>query len=247
LRAAETTVPAATASLDRTLAEWALGTNRGTAEYVGVAVSVDGQAATKITSIAELPSGEFQLVSVTVNQLDDDDLRRLIGLKHLKSLSIVSRRISPAAVADLREMPELRFLALRGANLSATYFDALAHLQQVESLEMHNAVPTAAQLATLKSMSRLRKLTIRYIGASLDDAMVGVRQLTQLQSLQLWDAQISDAGLEHLHSLQNLTTLSVRQAGVTQAGLDRLQQALPKCRIITSQNQAPPEDDASPP
>ena len=42
---------------------------------------------------------------------------------------------------------------------------------------------------------------------------------------------MTDAGLEHLKGLTKLETLNLEQTKVTDAGVKRVQQALPKCAI----------------
>lgn len=53
----------------------------------------------------------------------------------------------------------------------------------------------------------------------------GTRRLT------LTGTGLSDAGIRHLEGLTKLTELDLRKTRVTAAGIDRLHQALPHCRI----------------
>jgi internalin A len=43
--------------------------------------------------------------------------------------------------------------------------------------------------------------------------------------------QVTDNGLDQVKGLSELTTLSVRSTKVTDAGVQKIQQALPNCRI----------------
>jgi hypothetical protein len=47
----------------------------------------------------------------------------------------------------------------------------------------------------------------------------------------LSDTAISDAGLEHLRGLTQLTALRIRRTKTTDAGEKKLQKALPNCTI----------------
>jgi len=55
--------------------------------------------------------------------------------------------------------------------------------------------------------------------------------LTKLQTLDLADAQVTDAGLKHLHGLTQLKVLYFGGTKVTEAGIQELQEALPKANI----------------
>jgi len=50
--------------------------------------------------------------------------------------------------------------------------------------------------------------------------------------LRLNDTQVTDAGLEHLASLQRLGVLSLGHTRVTGEGVKKLQAALPHCQIV---------------
>jgi hypothetical protein len=43
---------------------------------------------------------------------------------------------------------------------------------------------------------------------------------------------VTDAGLKHLTTLKNLTELWLQETKVTEAGVQELRKALPKCFII---------------
>jgi len=65
-----------------------------------------------------------------------------------------------------------------------------------------------------------------------DAGLASLNGLPQVQVVSLWGTQVSDAGLENLKSLTNLTVLDLRETKVTDAGVKKLQQKLPKCKII---------------
>jgi hypothetical protein len=49
--------------------------------------------------------------------------------------------------------------------------------------------------------------------------------------LYIFDTQITDAGLEHLKGLPRLGFLVLNQTRVTENGIQRFRQVLPKCKI----------------
>ena len=60
-------------------------------------------------------------------------------------------------------------------------------------------------------------------------------QLAPLQKLTMLSLKncnsLGDAGLEHLQTLTNLKLLGLRDTQVTAAGVAKLQQALPNCKV----------------
>jgi hypothetical protein len=65
-----------------------------------------------------------------------------------------------------------------------------------------------------------------------DATLAQLSGLTGLQRLELIGAKITDDGLLHLKALPNLKSLLLRRTAVTNAGVKKLQQALPKCEIL---------------
>jgi Leucine-rich repeat (LRR) protein len=55
--------------------------------------------------------------------------------------------------------------------------------------------------------------------------------MTNLTELDLYDTQVTDAGLEHLKGLTSLTKLSLSRTPITDAGLAEIKAALPNCDI----------------
>ena len=73
----------------------------------------------------------------------------------------------------------------------------------------------------LKDLKELQSLDLT--GAAVTDAQVErLKGLTQLRSLNLTDARVTDAGLDHLKGLSQLQRLSLFNTQVTDAGLERL-------------------------
>jgi hypothetical protein len=59
-----------------------------------------------------------------------------------------------------------------------------------------------------------------------------LKNLENLEYLNLYGTQVSDAGLEHLKGLKNLRKLYLWESKATNEGVAGLQQALPEAEIV---------------
>jgi hypothetical protein len=92
---------------------------------------------------------------------------------------------------------------------------------------------TDSRLGHLKGLSQLQCL-ILYETNVTDVGMENLRGLRQLQHLILARTGISDAGLEPIKSLSQLRELDLEEDKLTEEGVNKLQLALPKCKISWS-------------
>ena len=93
-----------------------------------------------------------------------------------------------------------------------------------------------ADLEHLKGFTKLKELLLADTRIT-DAGLVHLKELTKLQTLDLCfnvpfvKSEVTDAGLVHLKGLSNLQDLDLGGTKVTDAGVKKLQQALPKCKI----------------
>jgi internalin A len=97
----------------------------------------------------------------------------------------------------------------------------------------------------LKYLAGLKKLTELNLFGIRGLTPAGLKELARIKSLttlHLDYTDINDAGLKQLASLKNLTVLTLLNAlKITDAGVDALQKALPKCRIQRRDDRAFPD------
>ena len=105
-------------------------------------------------------------------------------------------------------------------------------LTKLQRLFLPEIGATDAGLEHLSHLTSLRELDL--VGTRVTDAgLARLRVLTNLQKLHVGGTQITDAGLEHLAGLTNLQLLGIGNCAlVTDQGVAKLQQALPKCKIL---------------
>lgn len=102
-----------------------------------------------------------------------------------------------------------------------------------ERLDLTDTNVTDAQLVYLKGLTGLKGL--KGLGLDRTDVteagLVHLEGLTRLEGLFLQATKITDAGLVHLKGLTGLQVLILTGTEVTDASVDKLQAALPKCKI----------------
>ncbi|MBM3999256.1 MAG: hypothetical protein FJ297_06910 [Planctomycetes bacterium] len=120
--------------------------------------------------------------------------------------------------SKLAGFPALRFLGIGGA--SDSHLAEIGRLSQIDSLSLFdlNAAATGTGLASLQSLDKLRSLTI-YRTKLSPEHLAALARLTRLEQLELHDTDIDSAGVQ------------------------RLTQALPKCKVQVT---PPLADGASP-
>jgi hypothetical protein len=96
----------------------------------------------------------------------------------------------------------------------------MRHLQVLKNLEIL-ALPTWTSDEGLSNVAGLTKLqTLNLPNARITNAgMVYIKNLTQMRSLVLTAANIDDAGVTNLSSLTNLYILNLSNTGITDAGM----------------------------
>jgi serine/threonine protein kinase/Leucine-rich repeat (LRR) protein len=168
-------------------------------------------------------------------------------------------------LARLDQPREYEFERLEALDLSGCAIDNLAFASPLESLQELNVSSTKvadSALQALENLPNLRRLDLkqtgvtgrglRYLaklpklaelslaGSKVSDLFAAeVGTLTKLERLSLAGCTFSDASLKHLAGLSNLTQLDLTGTQVTADGVDALQKALPKCRLLSGPAQGP--------
>jgi hypothetical protein len=171
-----------------------------------------------------------------------EGLRALTAAERLHTLSLGSLRLDESCFEALAVLPALRKLSISGpVNLSDTCLAELAKIKTLEELRLGCSGPTFTPVG-LKELATLPKLESLEMGAlgsrvSVDD--VGLKELARfktLKSLSLpYCPKITDDGLTELAALKELRFLGLTsvegESRITQAGVDRLLNALPDLHV----------------
>jgi hypothetical protein len=134
--------------------------------------------------------------------------------------------------------------ALRELDLSETLvgnagLEELRTLGQLEKLNLWAAPVDDAGMAHVAAMTSLKWLNLDNVSLTVEGVKLtdeGVAQLTTLQNLEwlhLGKTDVGDEGLKALEKLNNLQQVTITNCPrITDAGVERLQEALPKLDIV---------------
>ncbi|NLX96372.1 MAG: DUF1080 domain-containing protein, partial [Rhodopirellula sp.] len=199
---------------DRQVAEWAIGIG-------GIASVVSGGRSLVIGKTADLPQ---EPVSIRVidfrgnQQLRDEDLRRLQGLKDLGRLVLTDTRIGDEGLVHLKAIESLCSVHLHGTAATDRGLGCLAGLSRLEGLGLTHTAVTGSFLEHFQGHPALIVLELDSSQVN-DGGMQWLKGLPNLDRLQISHTRVTDAGLAHLKSLGKLRSLHASDLRVTDAGL----------------------------
>jgi outer membrane protein assembly factor BamB/formylglycine-generating enzyme required for sulfatase activity len=175
---------------------------------------------------------------LTQTGVTDAGLEHLHGLKSLKELWFVDQKqITDAGLEHLKGLTRLESLFLSGTQVTGSGLVYLKGLSRLEMLFL-DGTPTViskVHMEPLKELENLKHLSLYRLGPQrvTDDDLKHLAQLGAVRHLNLnFNPAITDAGLVHLMGMSELTYLDLRNTAASEAGVSRLRQSLPDCRIL---------------
>lgn len=185
------------------------------AKFSHVPVADDGMETISLwTRLLVLELEDTQVTSIGVQQLEK--------LVRLKSLNLTGTRIDDQAVPTLCRMASLQELdlsntAVSGEGLLQLRTQLPACKLSGKLVDFPNGIDPDAQSMRWKEITR---------------AMWALGRRGELKLFVLAGTSVTDSHLEDLDRLENVDVIDLRRTKVTAAGIDTLQRALPKCKII---------------
>jgi hypothetical protein len=162
------------------------------------------------------------------DNVTDKDAANFAGLSHIKKLVLLGN-LTRAGLVHLQGMSQLSHLRISSPELDS--LEPLAHLTELEWLDLHGTGITDAGLAPVAGFHKLKFLRLN--GTRVGDAgLAHLRHLPLLKTLYLGGAAVGDAGLAYLGHLPMLEVLSLDNTAVGDAGLAHINQ-LPKLSYLS--------------
>lgn len=183
------------------------------------------------TDIVEVHLGGKTFKSdVTKLDLSDCSITDLSALSVCTSLEEI--RLSGNYIRDigpLLDIPKLRVL-----DLSNNMISDIRPLMSITTLEHLNLAGN--KISSITALSQLKQLKELVLNGNDIDGTQNLAKLSALKILGLKDTGISDADLERLYNLKNLTVLALENnPDITESGVNQLKKKLPQCKVTHSQ------------
>ncbi len=186
-----------------------------------------------LADLDKLPKLEY--IALDNTNVTDAGLKHLADLKSLKILYLGSNSLTAAGIKHLSGLRGLQFLDLSDLPIGDDALPSLAGMKKLEKLNLYDtnvtlegtfgfakALPDLEVTAPFGRLIGGRRLTM---SPGVEDAdLARLKKLPTLRELDLWECdQITDAGLEHVKTLEQLTALELGFTKVTDDGLGELQ------------------------
>ena len=141
-------------------------------------------------------------------QCDDEALRAACRLPWLEELIVIDTSVTDSGAEDFGQLTNLRLLDLRLNKITGRplrHIGGMTGLRELKLAMKRSPVRLRDEdMAFLKRLTDLETLILP--SADLTDAwLVYIEDLKKLKSLQLYDMALTAEGLEHLKGLSNLT------------------------------------------
>ncbi len=188
------------------------------------------QAIASARELSQLRS--LVLVALADNRLTDQGMAPIVGLPRLELLSITASQLGDPCTAYIGQLKSLRTLILNGS-FTDQGMPNLASLDQLEQLDLTQTEVTHKGLQSLPPNPKLATLILN--GTKISNPAITDlhKKFPNLTALCLDHTAIDDGAVEGLTSMAKLKTLIVRHTGITETGLNALQQAFTDdCTII---------------
>lgn len=189
-------------------------------------------------------AGLEKLTTLKLDRIDDTTLQGLAeaGLVHALSQAVGAGGKRPTKIEDIVSL-DLSFQQVSDKGLK--------HLAGMTNLTTLNLRSGNTYGAGLKHLAGMKKLALLDAGAVTDDALEALRDAGLLHALaqataadgkrptkaedivalELFGRGVTNKGLKAIYGLTSLKMLSLRGTGVTDAGVEELKVALPKCVV----------------
>lgn len=152
--------------------------------------------------IAAVKRGESDRIEVTQQSIGDEELRQVEGLDQLRELLIDKGMMTSASLAELKKLPQLEHLKIRGARIDDEGFRHLCSIASLKRLNLPQADLT-------------------------DEGLPAIVDLKQLESLRLGSPRVTDAGVLHIGQVKTLRWLHLIDIPIGDPSLKMIGESFP--------------------
>ncbi len=184
----------------------------------------------------------LERLNLSFSDVSDDALEPLKKLRSLRELNLSFSYVTGKAIRTVSTLQNLLSLQLVACKVTDDDLKALADMPQLVNLCLGETQVTDAGLPRIAVLSELVWLDLRNCSIT-DQCLRKLGHFKQLQNLWLSKtirygeddrSALTDASVEYLSTLKTLVDLQIADSQLTDEGLTRLRDALPKAHIDTT-------------
>jgi hypothetical protein len=172
------------------------------------------------------------LESLELSTLTDAGLAKLAPLKKLKTLIVNGSTLTPAAVATIRQFPQLEHLH---AFSSDEWLKPLAGMPTLRSMTFWRDKLSLEAMSWFPQYPNLKELTffecVEVENATSFVSIAPLKDCKNLSKLTLHGGAVDGAELALLSGFTQLLELQLNTPSITEAQVKQLSAALPRCKI----------------
>jgi hypothetical protein len=192
------------------------------------------------------PQPTFEIVKLCNVPVADDGLETISLWTRLQVLDLENTQVTSIGVQHLEKLVRLKLLKLTGTKIDDKAVPAICQMASLQELDLSNTKVSGEGLLQLRTQLPACRLSGSLVDFpnSIDPdaqsmrwkeitrAMWALGRRGELKLLVLAGTSVTDSHLEDLDRLQDVEVIDLRRTKVTAAGIDTLQRALPKCKIV---------------
>lgn len=168
----------------------------------------------------------------TQNEISPKALFEIFQLGSLRELTLSDRQANDQILAELPKLGQLTALNLRSVFVTDEGVRSLRRIKNLRKLSLFAGANVTTQGLRQLAEMNLKQLDLTYSNVD-DEKLKELRRLSGLKSLRLVNAaKVTDDGIPYLSELTELNDLDLANATLTKAGIEHLKKALPNCVIV---------------
>ncbi len=160
-----------------------------------------------------------------------ESLKLMKSRPNLKDLTLVDCKVTNQGLANLSNAKHLRRLKVRGGEFDEVGMKAVGTLSGLRELDLRASRIAPQSLHHISQLSELTKLTLKWSDIS-DDDVASIAKMKSIVNLNLSESYaLTDRSIDYLKQMTNLESLDLSFSKISPERLEELRRTLPNCKI----------------
>ncbi|MDZ7618801.1 MAG: hypothetical protein U1E05_17485 [Patescibacteria group bacterium] len=195
-----------------------------------VAVFLDNPSKDSLRALVHLRG--LECLVIRHGEFDSEAIAAIGALRQLKSLDATFRCNDEQGVSDhFARLKHLRYVRLHCDDLETNGLACLATMPALERVEIYSTKISDEGVAHACSPPRLEVLTIVGARRITGRTLSVLRHRSEFRTLNLAHSSVNASGMRAIASVRQMQSVSISPTQVDADAVQRLQEALPHCRI----------------